>query len=310
MKTGKQIEPKNTWRLLTGFVVLFVVAMACGFWKGQPPATPTPTTRPTRTPKIGERVFGVECQPAVLDMLHGETKEIALVDAGGEGKVTDFKVSSVVGPANDPGAGEIEVSQAPATNQTGWSLLPGQIQIHSNAVHGPPHTKTYLLNTMLGGVQGETHILGGNIWCQVNVKHDEPATQTPTPTNTPSGTPTPAMTNTPGQVPSKATATLFVPTELIQLTLSSDRLVAGDKLTVRGSGFTPNEMIKEEFTCGAHSFTVETWSDNRGKLISTINTHDIPPGTCTVLVIDVKTGRNARAKFRVLQGSGGGGSDK
>jgi hypothetical protein len=252
----------------------------------------------------------VECQPAVLDMLHGETKEIILVDAGGEGKVTEFEMVGVSGPANDPGAGEIEVSQEPAADQNGWSRLPGKIRIHSNTKHGPPHTKTYLLNTMLGGVQGDNHIFGGNIWCQVNVKHDDPATPTLTATVMPSSTPTLTATHstliTSTQLITSATATIFVDTEIIELSLSADRLVAGDPLTIRGSGFTPNDMIKEEFSCGSNNFVVETWSDNRGKLISTINTNSIPPGMCTVRVIDVKTGRNAREQFRLLQGSNEG----
>ena len=117
-------------------------------------------------------------------MLHGKTKEIKLVDIGGEGRVTGFKIGTIRGD------GKIEVSQTPAGNKTGWSTLPGAIQVKSLAVDGPSRVVPYYIEILLGGRQG-ARIAGGNIWCQVNVIHVAPPTPTFTPTLTPSDTPTP-----------------------------------------------------------------------------------------------------------------------
>ncbi|HLE73671.1 MAG TPA: hypothetical protein VI688_05460, partial [Anaerolineales bacterium] len=91
--------------------------------------------------RIGGRVFGVECKPVTLEMQHGETQNIQLADVGGEGKVTGFKVGTVRGD------GFIQVSQ-PAPNNTGWSDLPGAIQVKSLAVDGPTRTVTYYIEVL------------------------------------------------------------------------------------------------------------------------------------------------------------------
>jgi hypothetical protein len=167
--------------------LLFIItALACE--TTATPALESPTA--TSTPKIGVPVFGVTCDPVPLEMIHGETKTIAIADTGGEGKVTEFKVGTIAGTASDPAASEISVSQQPAPGDSGWSTLPGTITIVSTAVDGPERTETYFINILVGGRQGDDHITGGNIWCQVNVKHLEPPTATPTITATPTETAT------------------------------------------------------------------------------------------------------------------------
>lgn len=172
MKTNRVIDTRVRRQLLA--VALFVAILASCAPPGQPEA-------PSR---IGGRVFGVECNPATLEMKHGETQEIKLADVGGEGKVTDFRIGSIRGD------GAIVVTQTPAPNNTGWSTLPGAVQVKSTAVDGPTRTVTYYIEILLGGRQGD-RIAGGNIWCQVNVKHLAPPTPTFTPTFTPTHTPTP-----------------------------------------------------------------------------------------------------------------------
>ena len=169
--SGKTHKAVNTriLRQLGAAAALAAILASCG-----PPQPPS---------RIGGRVFGVECKPVTLEMQHGETQNIQLADVGGEGKVTGFKVGTVRGD------GFIQVSQ-PAPNNTGWSNLPGAIQIKSLSVDGPTRTVTYYVEILLGGRQGD-RIAGGNIWCQVDVKHVAPPTPTFTPTPTPSITPTP-----------------------------------------------------------------------------------------------------------------------
>ena len=171
-------EKLSTRRLgkLGAAVVLVAFLASCA-----PPAGP-----PKAPSRIGGRVFGVECNPVTLEMQHGETHAIQLADVGGEGKVTGFKVGTIRGD------GFIQVSQ-PAANNTGWSALPGAVQVKSTAVDGPTRTVIYYIEILLGGREGD-RIAGGNIWCQVNVNHLAP---TPTFTSTPSVTPTPSLTPTP-----------------------------------------------------------------------------------------------------------------
>ena len=181
----------KTSRLPFMVVVLFGATLACELSAQPPPAaTPTPTPKPTSTPKIGGRVFGVECQPAAADMLHGETQGIGLVDVEGLGKVTGFRIGDIAGTAGDVGASEVEVSQKPAPNAAGWSTIPGTIEFKSLKVDGPPRTESYIFPVILGGSQ-EAEISGGNIWCQMNVKHTVPPTPTATPTPKPTPSPTP-----------------------------------------------------------------------------------------------------------------------
>lgn len=185
-------------RLLLIVVVLFGATLACNVGVKQPPAaTPTSTPKPTATPKIGGSAFGVECQPGVFDnILHGQTAGIGVVDAGGVGKVTSFRVGTVVGTGGDTDASEVGVSQDPAPNAAGWSTIPGTINFSSTAVDGPPRTEIYIFPVFLGGANGDS-IAGGNIWCQVNVKHVVPATPSATPTSTPKPAPTPTPSPTP-----------------------------------------------------------------------------------------------------------------
>lgn len=160
----QSVDTKATRQLFAVIVIVFVVTLASC-------ATPIPTlTMPmaTTTPRIGGRVFGVECQPTELNMLHGEIQQFGLLDVGGAGKVTDYSIGTVVGD------GGIEVSQIPAGNASGWSTLPGTVQVKSIAVDGPPRIVTYYINILVGGKQGTEHITGGNIWCQVNVRHTVP----------------------------------------------------------------------------------------------------------------------------------------
>jgi len=238
MSKINNLETKSSPAVFALLGILIAVTLACGIFNILPQTAPTATVSPTQTPKIGEGVFGVECQPAVLDMLHGETKEIVVVDAGGEGRVTDFKTSSIVGPADDPSASEIDVSQAPVPNENGWSALPGTIRIHSIAVHGPPHTKTYNLNILLGGIQEGNFITGGNILCVVNVQHVDLTTATLTPTFTPTITPTMTVTPTPTipptRTPEKIRPTLYV----------NSPVTIGDTLIVKGLNFPPGEASK------------------------------------------------------------------
>ncbi len=174
-------------RIYAAALVVIIVTLACGTTTPQAPESPTATS----TPKIGVPVFGVTCDPSILEMLHGETKTITIADTGGVGKVTEFKVGTVAGTASDPTASEISVSQQPEPSDSGWSTLPGTINIVSTAVDGPERTETYFINILVGGTQGDDQITGGNIWCQVNVKHLEPPTATPTITATPTETATP-----------------------------------------------------------------------------------------------------------------------
>ncbi|MEW6094221.1 MAG: hypothetical protein AB1531_09680 [Chloroflexota bacterium] len=168
-------------RLYLALTILVAATLACGTVTPQP----SPTKTSTPTPKVGVPVFGVTCDPVPLEMIHGETKTIAIADTGGEGKVTEFKVGTIAGTASDPAASEISVSQQPAPGDSGWSTLPGTITVVSTAVDGPERTETYFINILVGGRQGDDHITGGNIWCQVNVKHIVPtATFTLTPTAT------------------------------------------------------------------------------------------------------------------------------
>ncbi len=187
MKTNRDMDRKNLVPLYSAVLILFLVTLACG--TGGQPAQSTPTSLPTPTPKVGGIVYGWECQPATLDILHGETGEIKLVDVQNLGKVTGFKVGTVAGSGADADASEVAVSQSPAPNADGWSTLPGTINIVSNAVDGPPRIVSYYINIILGGGQGTDQITGGNIWCQVNVEHIVPATPTPTPTATPTPVP-------------------------------------------------------------------------------------------------------------------------
>lgn len=180
-------------RLYTAAFVVIIATLACGVEKPQPAEVPTPTS----TPKIGVPVYGVTCDPAVLEMVHGETKTIAIADTGGVGRVTEFTIGTVTGTTGDSDASEINVSQQPAPND-GWSALPGQIQVVSTAVDGPERTESYLINIIVGGGRGTQNITGGNIWCQVNVKHLEP---TPTPSYTATMTLTPTATSTPTKPP-------------------------------------------------------------------------------------------------------------
>ncbi len=188
MKTNKAIEMRVPRQFFAAIMAVFLVTLACG--NGIPKPSPTPTTLPTSTPRIGGRVFGVECKPDLLDMVHGETQEIGVVDVEGLGKVTGFRMGTIAGTAGDTDASEIEASQKPAPNAAGWSTLPGAIQVKSIAVDGPPRTEPYLIPIFLGGSQGAA-IVGGNLWCLVNVQHIVPATPTATPTPTFSPTPKP-----------------------------------------------------------------------------------------------------------------------
>ena len=166
----------KTSRLLFMVVVLLGVPLACDLGAQPPPAaTPTSTPKPTPTPKIGGTVFGVQCQPDRLNILHGEAGEIKLVDVEGAGKVTDFRIGSVVP------AGQGFTQSPPPNDADGWSPLPGVVQVPPRPVDGPPRTETYYINILLGGSQG-AEISGGNIWCQVNVQHTVPPTPTATPT--------------------------------------------------------------------------------------------------------------------------------
>src|SRR3989304_597767 len=80
-------------RLLFMVVVLLGVTLACELGVPPPPgATPTSPPKPPPTPKMGGRVFGVQCRPAPANMLHGETQAIGLVDVEGLGKVTGFRM--------------------------------------------------------------------------------------------------------------------------------------------------------------------------------------------------------------------------
>ncbi|MBI4731913.1 MAG: hypothetical protein HY781_07285 [Chloroflexi bacterium] len=169
-------------------LIFLITALACETTATPAPESPTATS----TPKIGVPVYGVTCNPAILEIPHGFTKSIHIVDTGEVGKVTEFKVGTVAGTASDPDASEIAVFQ-PDPNETGWSKLPGAISVGSLAVDGPTRTETYFINIIVGGAQGDDNITGGNIWCQVNVKHEEP---TPTFTITPTITATPTQTAT------------------------------------------------------------------------------------------------------------------
>lgn len=171
-------------RIYAAAFIFILVTLACGTATPLTPEVPTATS----TPKIGIPVFGVSCDPSILEMLHGETKAITIADTGGVGQVTEFKVGTIAGTASDPAASEIDVSQQPEPSDSGWSALPGTINIVSMAVDGPERTETYFINILVGGTQGDEHITGGNIWCQVNVKHLEPPTATPTITATPTET--------------------------------------------------------------------------------------------------------------------------
>lgn len=173
-KTIRAIDTRVRRQLSAAILILLIAILASC-------APPGPAEPPSR---IGGRVFGVECDPATLEMKHGETQEIKLADVGGEGKVTGFRIGSIRGD------GAIVVTQTPAPNNTGWSTLPGAVQVKSTAVDGPTRTVTYYIEILLGGRQGD-RIAGGNIWCQVNVKHLAPPTPTFTPTFTPTHTPTP-----------------------------------------------------------------------------------------------------------------------
>jgi hypothetical protein len=97
-------------------------------------------------------------------MLHGETKEIEIKLADEDvGKGAEFKVGTIFGD------GQIVVSQQPVPNNTGWSTLPGTIQVQSIAVDGPRRTVTYDIQILLGG-----GIINKNFaMCQVIVQHDD-----------------------------------------------------------------------------------------------------------------------------------------
>ncbi len=194
MKTSGTFDTRVPRQFFAAIATLFIFILACGNGILKPP--PTPTASPTRTPLIGMAVFGVVCDPPELNILHGETPEIGLVDSLKHGKVTDFKIGSIAGGAGDADASEIDVSQEPAPNGAGWSTLPGAIQVVSSAVDGPPRTESYYINILLGGYQGADHIVGGNLWCLVNVEHIVPPTTTATPAPHPSPTPTPPFITT------------------------------------------------------------------------------------------------------------------
>ena len=179
---------------LTAVLALSLAVSACNFGVPAAPAKPAPP--PTSTPKVGGQVFGVTCDPTPLAMLHGETKDVALSDIGNVGRVTEFRIGTVTGTANDVDASEVQLTQNPAPGGSGWSSLPGTIQVASTAVDGPARTETYLINILLGGGQGTGQITGGNLWCQLNVEHVVTPTPTPSVTPTPTATPTPTPTPT------------------------------------------------------------------------------------------------------------------
>ncbi len=163
-------------RLLVVGIFLLLASLACQ--NGKPPvveATPTSTPKP---PKVGGEAFGIACRPVSQEVLHGDLAEISLVDQNGLGRVTDFKVGTVIGSGGDSEAREINISQRPESNAGGWSQLPGVVLVDSKAVDGPPRTETYYINILLGGMRGENHITGGNIWCEVKVRHEEPPIST------------------------------------------------------------------------------------------------------------------------------------
>lgn len=194
MKSQRTTIAGVSRQLYAVVVVLVVTTLACG--NVAPEKTHTPI------PHIGIPVYGVSCQPTILAMLHGETNTIAVADTGGLGRVTEFKLGTVAGTASDPAASEIKVSQQPAPNGSGWSTLPGTIQIVSTAIDGPERIETYYINILVGGGQGSNTITGGNIWCQVDVRHLLP-TQTPSSTPTPTSTPTPSASPTPTNTATK-----------------------------------------------------------------------------------------------------------
>lgn len=182
MKVNCLLGENKLFPFYSAVIILILVTLACGIVS--PTAEPAQLSTPTPTPKVGGTIWGWECQPATLDILHGETGEIKLVDAQQLGKVTEYKIGTIDGSVSDADASEVNVSQSPNPNGDGWSTLPGTINITSNAVDGPPRIVPYYINIILGGSQGLDQITGGNIWCQVNVQHTVPSTTTSTPTAT------------------------------------------------------------------------------------------------------------------------------
>lgn len=108
-----------------------------------------------------------------------------------------------------------------------------------------------------------------------------PSTLTPTPTNTP--TPTVQVSS------------------ILDVQPSSDRVRQGDTLALRGSGFTPENKVKEDFVCAdGYHFYLDILSTKQGTIFNYVDTNEIPPGMCQVLIIDEATQRSVRSQFRIL----------
>jgi len=127
-----------------------------------------------------------ECKPYPLNIEHGQTGEIKLVFVAWkpyyfEREKPKFAVDAIQGPLGDPSGSEtIQVFQDPAPDKFGYSTLPGSIQVHSNAVDGPPRVENYVIKWSVDWRK--------SYYCIVNVVHTEPVAPTPT---TPPSTPTP-----------------------------------------------------------------------------------------------------------------------
>ena len=182
MKTNMASDT-GVLRQLLAAVLLAATLASCK------PFTPSPTA----APKIGGQNYGVECQPAKLDITHGETGVIKLAYVKGKkGVATGFKIGEITIVSTDPKDQQTKsaVTQKPDPKD-GWSTIPGEIQVQS-IEDIPIRTVTYNINILLR----VPTIEDVNFWCQVIVHH-----VAPTPTPTPSRTPTPSHTPTPTERP-------------------------------------------------------------------------------------------------------------
>ncbi|MDP2993802.1 MAG: hypothetical protein Q8N46_01630 [Anaerolineales bacterium] len=110
-----------------------------------------------------------------------------------------------------------------------------------------------------------------------------------TPTHTATVTPTPTSTVTP--TPTK---------QRIIFTLDPRKVRAGQKLTITGSGLTPNGHARKEFDCSGLIFSFDTTADNQGNIYGTLDTTGMSPGVCTITITDQTTGAQVQDTFEII----------
>lgn len=133
----------------------------------------------------------------------------------------------------------------------------------------------------------------------------EAPTLTFTPTPTPTSTPTPTEFKCPDgfswdNLRSECSPNTH-PDEL-EVNAWPIPVQSGEKLTISGSGFTPNGKIRKEFSCynGLVVWGWEMTADANGSFTASLDTTNLtPPADCTLTVTDVTTGAVGVLKFEV-----------